>query len=158
MASASAGAFLFLGKRGVGGKGRASCGPPFSETRRERRGEAPGGCGAKGRPWAERVGARGSRAFYPFKKEDFGSLMGEVEARGSRPGAMSLLLKAQKMLGARCPKLDTTSRNPARRGALGRRVREADPDSRSEAEGLGRAEGPMRGPGEGGVIWWTTAK
>ena len=44
------------------------------------------------------------------------------------------------------------------RGALGRRGREADPDSRSEAEGLGRAEGPMSGPGEGGVIWWSTAK
>ena len=33
---------------------------------------------------------------------------------------------------------EPTSRSSARRGALGRRVREAAPDSRSEAEGLGR--------------------
>ena len=66
--------------------------------------------------------------------------------------------KLDKVQGARCTTLDTTSRNQNGLSAQGRRVREADPDSRSEAEGLGRAEGPMRGPGEGGVIWWSTAK
>ena len=66
--------------------------------------------------------------------------------------------KLDKVLGDRCSKLDTTSRNHNALSAQGRRVREADPDSRSEAEGLGRAKGPMRGPGEVGVIWWTTAK
>ena len=70
----------------------------------------------------------------------------------------ALCPKLDKVLGDRCSKLNTTSRNPNARGALGRRGREADPDSRSEAEGLGRAEGPMRGPGEVGVIWRTTAK
>ena len=74
------------------------------------------------------------------------------------PGATSRNAQRNKVQGARCPTLDTTSRNHNGFGAQGRRGREADPDSRSEAEGLGRAEGPMRGPGEGGVIWWSTAK
>ena len=73
-------------------------------------------------------------------------------------GARCPLPTRDKVPGALCPTLDTTSRNHNGFGAQGRRGREADPDSRSEAEGLGRAEGPMRGPGEGGVIWWSTAK
>ena len=93
--------------------------------------------------------------------------MGRVGRSGEELGAFSptldkvqgaLCSKLDKALGAFSPTLDTTSRTHNGFGAQGRRVREADPDSRSEAEGLGRAEGPMRGPGEGGVIWWTTAK
>ena len=80
-----------------------------------------------------------------------------LSAQGRR-GKQGALPEAGKVLGTRCPKLDTTSRNHNALSAQGRRGREADPDSRSEAEGLGRAEGPMRGPGEGGVIWRTTAK
>ena len=75
-----------------------------------------------------------------------------------RDKVLDALCPTGKALGGRCTTLDTTSRNHNGLSAQGRRVREADPDSRSEAEGLGRAEGPMRGPGEGGVIWWSTAK
>ena len=74
-----------------------------------------------------------------------------------------------KVLGGLCSKLNRCKaqsgptlnfpfRSLARCDALGRRAAEGVPDSRAEAEGLGRAEGPMRGPGEGGVIWWSKAK
>ena len=46
----------------------------------------------------------------------------------------ALCPKLDKVLGDRCPTLDTTSRNHNALGAQGRRVREADPDSRSASE------------------------
>ena len=60
----------------------------------------------------------------------------------SAKGARCPLPEAQKVLGAFSPTLDTTSRSPAWRGALGRRGREADPDSRSASERGERAAGP----------------
>ena len=44
------------------------------------------------------------------------------------------------------------------RGALGRRGREADPDSRSASERGGRAAGPESPVNKVGVIWRSTAK
>ena len=48
------------------------------------------------------------------------------------------------------------SRSPARRDSLGRRAREAVPDSRSASEGRERAQARKSGLNKGGVIWWST--
>ena len=53
---------------------------------------------------------------------------------------------------------DNSPRSPARRDALGRRAREAVPDSRAAVSG---AQGPKarKAPAnKGGVIWWSIAK
>ena len=58
------------------------------------------------------------------------------KARGPKlPALLPALPEEQKVLGALCSTLATTSRNQNGLGAQGRRGREADPDSRSASEG-----------------------
>jgi len=105
---------------------------PFSLGARKRKGGGAAQGGALSRV------AQRSRCYFP-----------RCPTLDKVPGARCLKLdKAlgafcptlDKVQGAFCPTLDTTSRSPARRGALGRRGREADPDSRSASERGGSAK------------------
>ena len=60
--------------------------------------------------------------------------------------------------GACISTLDNSPRNPAQCDALGRRAREAMPDSRAEVSGAQGPQAREAPANKGGVIWWSKAK
>ena len=50
---------------------------------------------------------------------------------------------------------DNSSRSPAQWDALGRRAREAVPDSRAEVSGAKGPQARKAPANKGGVIWWS---
>ena len=134
-----------LGRAALTTRGVPSEASPGEELR-----EIPGDCGAFALGWASGHEAPG--------------LLGEGE--GSREKRRSRTLDRQEpntrssltRQAAFFSKEDNSPRSPARCDALGRRAREAVPDSRAEVSGAKGPKARKAPANKGGVIWWSLAK